>query len=161
MLAQPITSGTAQTSTSGSSVDFTGIPSWAKRITIMLSGVSVSGTDEINIQLGDSGGLETSSYSGTYWYGASGVNSGALSSGFTILNNAGDGSAVFNGQAIFTLLDSSTNTWVGSGMFGWSNIASNSQFAGSKSLSATLDRISLVPSGSNTFDAGKVNIIYE
>lgn len=153
--------GTVQATTSGTTKDFTSIPSWVKRITLMLSGVSMSGTDEILIRLGDSGGLETTGYDGTFWYGGSSVNSGTMSNGFQILNNAADGSLIFHGQAIISLLDPSTNTWVATGMFGASNSGTSFQFAGSKSLSATLDRISIVSSGSNTFDAGKVNIIYE
>jgi len=54
-----ITSGTAVASTSGTSIDFTGIPSWVKRITVMFDVVSTNGSAIILIQLGDSGGIET------------------------------------------------------------------------------------------------------
>ncbi len=37
-------SATAQNSTSGTSIDFTGIPGWTKKITVMLNAVSQSGT---------------------------------------------------------------------------------------------------------------------
>ena len=60
----PIVSGTAVASTSGTSIDFTSIPSWVKRITVMFSGVSVSGTSNMQIQLGDSGGVENTGYLG-------------------------------------------------------------------------------------------------
>ena len=58
-----LTSGTAQASTSGTAIDFTGIPSWAKRITVMFNGVSTNGTSNPQIQLG-SGSPTTSGYTG-------------------------------------------------------------------------------------------------
>jgi hypothetical protein len=69
-----ITAGTAVASTSGTSIDFTSIPSWVKRITVMIAGVSTNGSSIIQIQLGDSGGVETSGYTGTTGYNASYVN---------------------------------------------------------------------------------------
>jgi len=53
---------TAQNTTSGTSIDFLSIPSWVRRITVMLNGVSTSGTSRQQIQLGVSGTPETSSY---------------------------------------------------------------------------------------------------
>jgi len=55
-----IVSGTAVASTSGTSIDFTSIPSWVKRVTVMFAGVSTNGTGSYLIQIGDSGGIETS-----------------------------------------------------------------------------------------------------
>jgi hypothetical protein len=78
-----ITSGTAVASTSGTSIDFTSIPSWVKRITVMFNGVSTSGTSAKIIQLGDSGGVETSGYIGTGTVVGNGSGtSTAMSSGF-------------------------------------------------------------------------------
>ena len=62
-----ITSGTAVASTSGTSIDFTSIPSWVKRITVMFSGVSLSGTSSIYIQIG-SGSAEITGYAGVTYY---------------------------------------------------------------------------------------------
>ena len=56
-----INSMTAVNSTSGTSIDFTGIPSGVKRITIMLKDVSTSGTSYKLIQLG-SGSITTTGY---------------------------------------------------------------------------------------------------
>ena len=60
--ASLITSGTAVASTSGTSIDFTGIPSWAKRITVMFNGVSTNGTSQQLIQIG-SGSVNATGYS--------------------------------------------------------------------------------------------------
>ena len=161
-------SNTAVASTSGTSIDFTGIPSWCKRLTVMLSGVSLSGTDGIILQLGDSGGLEISGYVGNVFSTSDGgtINVVAHSTSFLITSSGGGSSAVnlYSGQVILSLLDASTNTWVMNGSTSpttTSSAARISIFSGSKPLSSTLTQLSIGRSGTNTFDAGTVNILYE
>ena len=154
------TQGTAQASTSGTAVNFTGIPSWAKRITLSFAGVSLSGSDDILIRLGDSGGLENTGYlSASSLAGESSIVSGNYSNSFGI--TAGAGAAVWHGSVTFTLIDAATNTWAASGTFARSDTPRLLSIAGSKALSATLDRVGVLPAGSNTFDAGSINIQYE
>lgn len=159
--SQPtLVSGTAQATTSGTSKDFTGIPSTAKRITVSWAGVSTNGSDDLLIQLGDSGGVETSGYlCGGSWFatGATSVNSTA---GFRIPVQ-GNASAIRHGSLVLTLLDSASNTWVAAGVQGRSDAAQSGVCGGSKSLSGTLDRVRFTVTGSDTFDAGSVNILYE
>jgi hypothetical protein len=155
--------GTAVASTSGTSIDFTGIPSWVKRITVMFSGVSTNGTSAKIIQLGNSGGVETSSYTGTGTVVGNGNGtSTAMSSGF-FASQASAAADVLSGQAIISLLDSATNTWSYSGVFGQSTATAIIYWAGgAKSLSATLDRVRITTvNGTDTFDAGSINIQYE
>jgi hypothetical protein len=157
MLTQPLTLATAQNTTSGTSIDFTGIPSWAKRITIMLNGVSTNGTSSLYIRIGDSGGIEATGY--THAYGlvqnisASNANS---SVGFEFIN--GNSANTYSGVSYLTKLDG--NTWAYS-----SSVVISGSFqggAGTKTLSDTLDRIRLTTgNGTDTFDAGSVNIMYE
>ena len=64
-----LTSGTAVASTSGTSITFSSIPSWAKRVTVMFNGVSTSGSSNIQVQLG-AGSTTTSGYTGGSFYGA-------------------------------------------------------------------------------------------
>ena len=158
-----ITSMTAQASTSGTSIDFTSIPSWVKRITVMFNGVSTSGTSAKIIQLGDSGGVETSSYTGTGTVVGNGSGtSTAMSSGY-FASQASAATDVLSGQATISLLDSATNTWSYSGVFGQSTATAIIYWAGgAKSLSATLDRVRITTvNGTDTFDAGTINILYE
>lgn len=156
-----VTLGTAVASTSGTSIDFTGIPSTARRVTVMLAGVSTNGTSGKIIQIGDNGGIETTGYLGseTNATGA-GTGSANLTSGFGIRSvSAAD---VIHGKMEICLVDPATNTWVATGIFGLSNQAFTAFGGGGKSLSATLDRIRLTTQGStDTFDAGTVNISYE
>jgi hypothetical protein len=161
-LSQPLTLLTAAPTTSGVAIDFTPIPSWVKRITVMLNGVSTSSTSPVIIQLGDSGGIETSGYvgaTGIAQFGTSG--SGVLSAGFTTDGNATlSGSLVRYGSVVITNI--SSNTWIAQGCVGDTNFERVGIVGGSKTLSATLDRIRLTTvNGSDTFDAGSVNIMYE
>jgi hypothetical protein len=157
-----LTSGTAVASTSGTSVDFTGFPSWAKRITISLVGVSVSGTSAPLFQIGDSGGVETSGYLGVGTFTAAAGSTGATNytAGFGV--ESGVAANILHGSIVLSLVNASTNTWAAAGTFGTSNSAASFSVAGSKSLSATLDRVRITTiGGADTFDAGSINVLYD
>jgi hypothetical protein len=154
---RPLVSATAQASTSGTSIDFTSIPSWAKRITVMFNGVSTSGTSNFQIRLGSSGGVEATGYISSANYSTN--TSAAASTGFFILYGIAAAADTFQGSLILSNL--SGNAWVGNGNFTDSaQRASNS--AGSKTVSGTLDRVRITTvNGTDTFDAGSINILYE
>jgi hypothetical protein len=157
-----LTAGTAVASTSGTSIDFTGIPSWVKRITVMFNGVSTNSTSIPLIQLGDSGGIETTGYlsSASYIAGSNGITVNGTT-GFPI-TGATLAADLRHGSYIITLLDPSSNLWTIFGGSGTSNLAQTGWVGGSKSLSATLDRIRITTTnGTDTFDAGSINILYE
>ena len=151
-----IVSGTAVASTSGTSIDFTGIPSWVKRVTVLMSGVSLSGTSNFLVQLGTSSGIVSSGYiSVSSAYGAIVTSTagqimfGALASRLT--------------TAQVQLMVVSGNSWIGA-----ANYASDTAAAGagtstmSVSLSGTLDRVRITTvNGTDTFDAGSINILME
>lgn len=155
--ASAIVTGTAQNSTSGTSIDFTGIPSWVKRITVMFNGVSTNGASNYLVQLG-AGSVTTTGYlTASTQIPANNVNS---TTGFLILNGTGTTANVFGGSFIFTALGS--NTWTGIGIVGQSDAARNQFSAGSIALGGTLDRVRITTvNGTDTFDAGSINILYE
>jgi hypothetical protein len=159
-----LTSGTAQASTSGTSIDFTGIPSWAKRITVMFSGVSLSGTSNILIQIG-AGSVQTTGYlsNSNYDTGPSGAGF-STTAGYGIAM-AGAAINAISGLITITLLNSATGTWVESAVLSFDNVAAAGytiQSAGTKTLSGTLDRVRITTvNGTDTFDAGSINILYE
>lgn len=160
MGASAITSGTVQTTTSGTTIDFTSIPSWVKRITVMWSQVSTNGSSVPQIQIG-SGSVDTTGYlSGSgFITTAAGVAVTTATSGFIIYsNNAG---ASLSGSIVLSLLGS--NIWVAQGIiFQATSTANVAQTAGTKTLSGTLDRVRLTTvNGTDTFDAGSINILYE
>jgi hypothetical protein len=103
--------GTAVASTSGTSIDFTGIPSWVKRITVMFRGVSTNGSSNYLIQIG-AGSVTSSGYLGASSTITTGIASTAFTAGFGIYNNSGAGN-VFHGNVTITL-QNSTN-WTASG----------------------------------------------
>lgn len=154
-----LTSGTVIPTTSGTSNDITGIPSWAKKITIMLEGVSTNGSSTPQIQLGDSGGIETTGYlSG----GATVTSTAAAANSTTGLLTGTGGAAGDVRHGAFTLINISGNTWVLSGNLGYSSTGVVSIGGGAKTLTGVLDRIRLTTvNGTDTFDAGNMNIIYE
>ena len=151
-----ITSGTAVASTSGTSIDFTSIPSWVKRITVMFNGVSTSGTSNIQIQLGDSGGIETTGYLGSAWQ-ANTTNTNMSTGLLVSATNAA--SLVYYGGVVLNLLGS--NAWTAFGNICTTAPAGNIM-GGTKALSGTLTQIRITTvNGTDTFDAGSVNIMYE
>lgn len=150
---QGITLATPVASTSGTSIDFTGIPAGTKRITVTLNGVSVSASGLPMIQIGDSGGIENTGYTGR-------VNGTNFSAGFTLVTSSG-GAYVHHATAVLNLVNSSTNTWA-VGSCGVNDGGAAYTAAGYKALSATLDRVRITTStGTDTFDAGEINISYE
>ena len=152
-----ITSGTVQNSTSGTYIDFTGIPSWVKRITVMFSNVSTNGSANKLLQIGTSGGIQSTSYDSTCAITGP-TTAGTSSTAGYILWNSAPSEALY-GHAIITHMGS--NLWVCS-----STCRINTSYmqmaAGSVTLSGTLDRIRLTTTnGTDTFDAGSINILYE
>jgi hypothetical protein len=156
------TNATAQDATSGTALDYTSIPSWASKVTLSFAGVSTSGANSLLIQLGTSGGVETTGYLGS---SASGGNASTpavsnFTTGFGVLS--GSAGNVLHGSVTISLLSSLSNSWVAAGTLGTSNTAAFFTVSGSKALSGTLDRLRLTTSGGvDTFDAGAVNIQYE
>jgi hypothetical protein len=157
-----LTAGTAVASTSGTSIDFTGIPSFAKRITIMFSGVSTSGTARLIIQIG-SGSVDTSGYASGGYYLQSSATNGIITAtnGFVIYWDAAAGTR--SGTMTLSLLNSSSNLWVEDHTLYVVDGANGCIFgAGTKTLSGVLDRVRITTSnGTDTFDAGSINILYE
>ena len=159
-IIRPLVSGTAVASTSGTSIDFTGIPSWAKRITVMFQGVSTNGTSVVQIQLG-AGSVTTSGYLGaSSAYGGGSTGSVAnFTTGFGV-GNFNSASNVRHGALILNNL--SGNIWSCNGTITLSDSAGAGSSAGTISLGGTLDRVRITTiNGTDTFDAGSINIMYE
>ena len=162
-LTQPFTAGTAVASTSGTSINFTSIPSWVKRITVMFSGVSTNGTSTPYIRLGDAGGIETTGYSSIVSsIASSAINTtnadDGITAGFPLYHASIAAADIFSGTVVFTNL--SGNLWTASGtMF----MGTRAGFlSGTKTLSDVLTQVRFTTvSGTDTFDAGTINILYE
>lgn len=153
----PIVSGTAVASTSGTAIDFTGIPSWVKRITIMFNGVSTNGTSNLQIQIG-SGSFTTSGYSSQAWDGTGG---GVVTTGFALTRST---TAANTYVGTNVLVNITSNTWTNFGLLGLTSATSvgiqNTGVSGN--LSGALDRVRITTvNGTDTFDAGSINILYE
>lgn len=160
-----IGSGTAVASTSGTSIDFTSLPAGLRRITVMFSGVSTNGTSVIQLQIGTSGGIQTTSYAGSggLIFAAFSAYVSNFTSGFgTSQTGQVAASQILSGSVTLCLLDSSNGTWVANGLFGREDATAMQFTGGKKTLSGTLDRVRITTvNGTDTFDAGSINILYE
>ena len=162
---QKIVRATVQTPTSGVSVGFTSIPSWVKRITMLLNGISTTGTSDIAVRIG-SGSYVTSGYVGSSAFvSQSSVAAGgaALTTAFTVSGIIAAGTS----SGVITLYNITGNVW--------SYAATMTRNGGTTAqngvqttvyipltLSGVLDQVQLLSSnGTDTFDAGSVNILYE
>lgn len=147
--------GTAVASTSGTSIDFTSIPSWVKRVTVSFNGVSTNGSSYVIVQLG-AGSVETTSYLGNSQQGGSPV---AFSTGILISTN-GAAACTRYGAISITLVGS--NAWAIQGVIADTSNTWTTPTAGLKTLGGTLDRVRITTvNGTDTFDAGTINILYE
>jgi hypothetical protein len=154
------TLGTAVASTSGTSIDFTGLPSWIKKITVMFANVSTTGTVPITFRLGTSGGIQATGYTGAQGYVGPGTVFTNMSTGFEIYNDTA--AITYSGSITFNLLDASTNLWVANGFFGTVGQLYGRLIGGYVTLSSTLTQLRITTTtGTPTFDLGSVNILYE
>jgi hypothetical protein len=152
-----LTSMTAQASTSGTSIDFTSIPSWVKRITVMFDSVSTSGANNLLIQIG-AGSVETTGYVSTGAYAGPTNSAGGTTSTAGYLIFATGAANTFSGHLVLTAVGS--NVWVSSHTIGVSTFVYSG--GGTKTASGTLDRVRITTAGgTDTFDAGTINILYE
>lgn len=148
-----ITLETEQATTSGTNFDFTSIPAGTNRITVMLEGVSLSGTDSLLVQIGDSGGIETTSYDSL---SSDSAGNDILSTAGFIVRGEFDPVVITGAISISRM---SGNKWVAAGSL--KNADRAVVASGIKTLSGELTQIRLTRTGTNTFDAGSVNISIE
>ena len=153
-LSQPLPLMTSQASTSGTAINFTGIPSWVNRITVLFSSVSLSGTSTVLLQVG-SGSYTTTGYLGGTQTGVTltSVTTGFMVSSFAVATDLRHGA--------ITLLNVTGNTWVATGTITANNGAS-AIVSGTIALGGVLDRLRVTSSnGTDTFDSGSINVLYE
>ena len=145
-----------QSTGSGTSVTFGSIPTGTKMIVIMIEGVSLTGATNIDVTIGDSGGLETSGYiSGSTTHVSSASAISVSTAEFIMKGN--DTSNVMHGTMTLTLKDASNFTWTESHL---GHLRSDTTIVGggTKSLSAELTQVSVT---GGTFDAGSISIMYQ
>lgn len=156
---QPTRTAVQDTSTGASNYDFTGIPSWVRRLTLILDQVSLSGTDDIVVLLGDSDGFEATGYistSGTISNAASPATIGDTDGWYIRLSSAAAGSSI-----IVHIYNVTGNVWVCSSGFGYASSAVASFASGRKELSGVLTQLRIDTDGTDTFDAGQAALIYD
>ena len=152
-----ITSGTAVASTSGTSIDFTSIPSWVKRITVMFNGVSTNGSSNLQVQMG-SGSVTTSGYNAET---SNGGSANFATTGITVtFSNASSYSRV--GSLTLSLINN--NTWIGQIIMADISGSATCHYTSgvTPAFGGSIDRLRITTvNGTDTFDAGSINILYE
>jgi hypothetical protein len=153
----PLTSGTAVASTSGTAIDFTGIPSWVKRVTLLFQGVSTNGTANYFVRIG-SGSIQATGYTSTATYMTTGPSTASDTTSFIIRAD----NAANNICGAMVMYNISGNTWVEEWAGGATGTNQSYLGGGAVTLTGALDRLRLTTSnGTDTFDAGAINIMYE
>lgn len=155
-LLNVLTQGTAVAAT-GTAIDFTGIPSTAKRITVMFSDISCGTTGSLGIiQIGD-GSFVTTGYKSQYWATA---GSGVITGGLITLTSGGSAGYQVTGVATLLLQGS---VWVHQAAVGFTNTTSNGVVSTgvAPALATPLDRIRFTTIGGATFTNGTINIMWE
>lgn len=139
----------------GTFVDYS-IPAGVKRITVMFSGVSTSGTSNWLIRIGN-GAITNTGYSAASSYWSAGVGTALDTTGFPMYQQQASGTH----YGAVSILNMTGNTWVASGVLGGSN-GTGFSCTGTKTLTSTLDRVRVTTvNGTDTFDAGTINVLYE
>lgn len=156
-MASSVITQAASQAASGSAIIFTGIPSWAERITIMLAGVSMNASGVVYIRFGTSSGAVTSGYLGASTYLPTAVGSQANT--YIPVDGTSLGAAATR-QGLYTFQNVTGNTWTGGGITSNSNDVGQSAVAGGLVLAATLDRVHIETS-TGAFDAGTINVFWE
>lgn len=157
-LSQPFTRIGNEAAT-GADVAFTGIPSWVNRVTVILDGVSLSGSADFLIQLGTSSSYINSGYSSKSCamnFATSTIAGSSASNGFVVTRSLA--SNAYSG--LVHIMRRTADAWVASGTL---TDVSNDRLvsiAGDVGLGDDLTRLRIIAS-SGTFDAGNVNIAYE
>lgn len=153
--------GVSVATTSGTSIDITGIPASARRVTVMVNRVSTNSISPLVVRLGTSGGIEATGYVGGAGYGGAANTLQNITTGFPISVEANTAAGSSLSGAV-TFHSFGSNTWVASGTMHETLNQIGNFVSGDKTLSGVLDRIRLTTvGGTATFDAGSINICWE
>jgi len=144
--------------TSGTTALFSSIPSWAKKITVGLSSVTYASTSLITIQVGTSGGLVSSGYTGQVY--TQNTSASTFTTAF-LLQAANTSAAANSGIATLFEVDPTNNIWVFASTLGSVGSTAASMGGGRVALASALTQLQISTVAGTTFSAGAVNIIYE
>jgi hypothetical protein len=161
VLAQPLSQITEVNAT-GTAVDFTGIPSWARRVMVSFNGVSTNGNSLVVLRLG-AGSIATSGYVATYALvpdaAGGSVRSSRTNSSIIVTGNSVPAD---NRYGTITLCNCGNNMWIASGVVGTVSFDNVSMVCGGLRLGGILDRLQITTeNGTDIFDFGTISLLYE
>jgi hypothetical protein len=160
----PLVHGTTIAAAGQTSIDFTGIPSWVKRVTVMFQGLSTNGTSPVRIRIGRTTLVTTGYVGGMITYNTNSLEgSGAVTDGFPVDIANASSSATTARHGLVTITNISGNSYVATSVIGFSPGGLVGANGGSSvTANGVIDRLSITTViGTQTFDAGSINIMYE
>jgi hypothetical protein len=160
----PLVHGTTIAAAGQTSIDFTGIPSWVKRVTVMFQGLSTNGTSPVRIRIGLTTLVTTGYVGGMITYNTNSLEgSGAVTDGFPVDIANASSSATTARHGLVTITNISGNSYVATSVIGFSPGGLVGANGGSSvTANGVIDRLSITTViGTQTFDAGSINIMYE
>ena len=154
-----ITRGTAVATSTGTAIDFTGIPSGVKRISVIFQAMSVNTSADYLIQIGSTTFSTTGYNSISNETNQANATSGVSSTAGFAFKGGNAGESI---SGIMTIANISSNTWVSSHT-GRKSTTNASFGAGDGTTSGVLDRVRIATTTLSTFDnaSGTINILYE
>lgn len=156
----PASTGTVSGTITVVGVDFLNIPSWVKRITVMFNGLSLSNTDSLTVQLGTGGVPTTSGYTGTSTrIAASTISCNAYSGTGFETSVLGVAANLQTGNLVITNITG--NTWTCTGIVAGTVTNLHDTTAGVIAMAGVVNLVRITSTGTATFDAGSINIMYE
>lgn len=142
--------------TTGTAFDFEDIPTTVSEIIIVFDGVSLSGTDDVLVQLGTAGGIGASGYDSASLNAGS---SGVVSTAGLIVRAIGAGNAL-TGHMTITRMES--NLWTASHTMRNAPAGSTVSIGAgdTQAFALAVNRVRITRTGTDTFDAGAIRIGY-
>lgn len=154
-----IKSGTSVPTTSGTTATISSIPSWVKRITLMVNGVTTTTTASalLNLTVGNA-----TTYTGSAMTITGTIaNRNSWSGSVMLVPSAQTGTTYYTGNIIINLENTSTNNYTISGQIGAGSTGNFTLTTGVVVASAAISSVTLTTSGGGNFSAGSINILYE
>ena len=163
--AQPRLVLSTSVAASSTAVDFNGangIPSWAKRVTVLFDQLGTTSTGVPIIKLGAASGIDSSGYNSILTSTSAAASATKLSNttGFEIVATGLSTNRII-GKYVLTNFEGDVWIIAGSMMPGMS-VVGQQFIVGRKTLAGTLTRLQVTTTGmTDTFNAGSINIMYE
>jgi hypothetical protein len=145
-------------------ITFTGIPTFAKQITVNFANLATGGSGLINIRLGTAAdGIIATGYNSTSAYLTTPATFNQIyidGGGFALFRNAGIDAITGTINIVLQGVSGSNYTWIASGNFYLTGLSAMVSTVASKVITSPVNQVSINMGGGGTFNAGSINVSY-